>query len=68
MNDTRLFLTGICGNGFALHDLEQCDDNNTVSGDGCSHNCTIEEGYNCSGGSALGPDTCYGSDIYYLVQ
>ncbi len=25
---------------------EQCDDGNTVSGDGCS-NCVIEEGWDC---------------------
>ena len=40
-----------CGNGVAekLSDgVEQCDDNNTVSGDGCSSNCTMETGYDCT--------------------
>ena len=26
----------------------QCDDNNTLDGDGCSSKCTIEPGWNCS--------------------
>ncbi len=30
-----------CGNG-TLEGLEQCDDNNTDNGDGCSFNCEIE--------------------------
>ena len=30
-----------CGNG-ALEGLEQCDDNNTTDGDGCSSTCQIE--------------------------
>ena len=28
---------------------EQCDDNNTANGDGCSGSCTIEAGYTCNG-------------------
>jgi cysteine-rich repeat protein len=32
---------GVCGNGFVdCH--EQCDDGNTVAGDGCSPTCTLE--------------------------
>ena len=31
----------VCGNG-KLESNEQCDDGNTVSGDGCSASCTIE--------------------------
>jgi cysteine-rich repeat protein len=31
----------VCGNG-AAESGEQCDDNNTVAGDGCSATCTIE--------------------------
>jgi len=27
--------------------IEQCDDGNNVSGDGCSNNCTIEAGWTC---------------------
>jgi cysteine-rich repeat protein len=33
---------GICGNGIIEPPLEECDDNNTVSGDGCSDVCISE--------------------------
>ena len=36
----------------------QCDDGNTVSGDGCSNDCQIERGWRCSGGSHTSPDVC----------
>ena len=37
----------VCGNGLLTSD-EACDDNNTVSGDGCSGNCqAIETGWQC---------------------
>ena len=40
----------ICGDG--LHVIsEQCDDGNIVNSDGCSDVCTIETGYEWSGGS-----------------
>ena len=36
-----------CGNG--LKDTnETCDDNNTLSEDGCSSICEVETGYTCS--------------------
>jgi len=36
-----------CGNGVLTKD-EACDDGNTVSGDGCAHNClNVETGYVC---------------------
>ena len=35
-----------------------CDDGNTVSGDGCSSNCTLESGFQCTGGSATTADIC----------
>jgi len=35
-----------------------CDDNNTVSGDGCSSTCLVETGYNCSGGTPSQYDAC----------
>ena len=35
---------------------EQCDDGNTVNGDGCSTTCTVELGYSCSGS----PSNCAG--------
>eukprot|EP00960_Hanusia_phi_P038060 753264-Hanusia_phi.AAC.3 len=47
----------VCGNG-VRNSGEQCDDGNTVSGDGCSNVCTVEAGYSCTGGSSSSPDTC----------
>ena len=35
-----------CGNG-VLDETEQCDDGNTVSGDGCSRICQVENNYDC---------------------
>ncbi len=36
----------ICGSGY-IDSGEQCDDGNTVSGDGCSAICQVETGYVC---------------------
>ena len=36
-------IAGICGNG-VVEANEECDDGNTVDGDGCSSTCNIEEG------------------------
>lgn len=36
----------ICGDGRTLGQLE-CDDGNTQDGDGCSHDCRVEEGWKC---------------------
>ena len=36
-------VTRICGDGLRVY--EECDDGNTASKDGCSKDCTIEEGY-----------------------
>ena len=45
---TATFTTSAnCGNG-AENTGEQCDDGNTVSGDGCSNSCEIEDGYLCT--------------------
>jgi fibro-slime domain-containing protein len=38
--------TGYCGDGI-LESGEQCDDGNSVPGDGCSGTCQIEPGYTC---------------------
>ncbi len=35
---------GTCGDGIVNQPSEQCDDGNTVSGDGCDANCQIEIG------------------------
>src|SRR5690606_10071577 len=56
-----------CGNGVREigsdpdHPLEECDDRNNHSGDGCSATCQVEEGWNCSepaGSSRSSCDTC----------
>jgi cysteine-rich repeat protein len=54
-----------CGNG-ALDPGEQCDDGNTVNGDGCDSNCTfprcgngvIDSGEQCDDGNAANGDAC----------
>eukprot|EP00291_Cryptomonas_curvata_P027326 CAMPEP_0172205812 /NCGR_PEP_ID=MMETSP1050-20130122/32835_1 /TAXON_ID=233186 /ORGANISM="Cryptomonas curvata, Strain CCAP979/52" /LENGTH=363 /DNA_ID=CAMNT_0012884755 /DNA_START=210 /DNA_END=1297 /DNA_ORIENTATION=+ len=38
----------ICGNGVRNSMWEECDDGNLLDGDGCSRECTIELGWNCS--------------------
>jgi fibro-slime domain-containing protein len=38
--------TSICGNGQLTSD-EECDDRNTVNGDGCSSTCGTEAGWQC---------------------
>ena len=42
----------VCGDGIVTED-EACDDGNTVDGDGCTANCTIEEGYACEGSPSV---------------
>ncbi|KRX07476.1 Insulin-like growth factor binding protein, N-terminal [Pseudocohnilembus persalinus] len=48
----------ICGDGLRVDPSTECDDGNTDNGDGCDGNCTIEQGWTCSGGSYSQPDTC----------
>ncbi|CEL95871.1 unnamed protein product [Vitrella brassicaformis CCMP3155] len=45
----------VCGDGTCVRS-EQCDDGNTVDGDGCSARCHIETGYLC--GSTGGVSRC----------
>ncbi|HWO23035.1 MAG TPA: DUF4215 domain-containing protein, partial [Kofleriaceae bacterium] len=46
----------VCGDGKVNgHDLEQCDDNNTVSGDGCDSNCKPT---GCGNGVVTGTEVC----------
>jgi len=47
-----------CGDGLLSELYEECDDNNTLSGDGCSEDCVVENGWNCSGGSLTSKSTC----------
>lgn len=34
-----------CGDGYKMYGIEECDDGNTISGDGCSQYCELE--YRC---------------------
>jgi len=46
--DAVLLKPSVCGDGrLTLGSVEQCDDRNRVSGDGCSADCQIEPGYAC---------------------
>ena len=44
--DSRVTAGQGCGDGLVEYP-EQCDDNNTVSADGCSVNCSVEEHFEC---------------------
>ncbi|CDW73786.1 UNKNOWN [Stylonychia lemnae] len=49
----------ICGDGKNMGTfIYQCDDGNTVSGDGCAKDCTIEAGFECAQGNFYTPDLC----------
>lgn len=39
----------VCGDGLRLGH-EECDDGNSISGDGCSSDCRVEAGFRCMGG------------------
>ncbi|KAA0161835.1 hypothetical protein FNF31_03620 [Cafeteria roenbergensis] len=47
----------LCNNGFREVG-EECDDGNTVSGDGCSSTCTIEPGWVCEHEDFSAADIC----------
>jgi cysteine-rich repeat protein len=47
----------VCGDGI-LEPPEQCDDGNTISGDGCDPDCKIEAGYTCAGQPSVCTSTC----------
>lgn len=46
VDDAGGIVAGICGDG-RLNGIEECDDGNANSGDGCSKSCVIELGYEC---------------------
>lgn len=56
----------VCGNG-VIEGTEVCDDNNTVGGDGCRSDCTVESGagWTCSTAS---PSVCQRNDASWDVQ
>ena len=47
----------MCGDQKNMGILE-CDDGNTISGDGCSSECLKEENFLCVGGTYKTPDIC----------
>ncbi|MFO0592753.1 MAG: EGF domain-containing protein [Polyangiaceae bacterium] len=50
--------TAGCGDG-AKGATEECDDDNTMAGDGCDPNCKVETGWMCMG---VGPGSCVDID------
>jgi cysteine-rich repeat protein len=48
---------GVCGDG-VVDGNEQCDDGNTVSGDGCSATCQTEFNTKCGNGQLDGNEQC----------
>lgn len=58
-NSPRLPIKASCGDKLLITDLgEQCDDGNTVSGDGCSAKCMIEPGFTCAGRPSICASRC----------
>ena len=53
----------ICGDGIITGDQE-CDDGNIRNGDGCSSECQIEEGWECSGEPSVCNPICGDGLIY----
>ena len=51
-----------CGDG-VITGLQECDDGNPFSGDGCSEFCTLEAGYNCVGAPSVCTEDCDGSNL-----
>ena len=47
----------VCGNG-TVETGEECDDGNTISGDGCSSTCQIEVAPVCGNGTIEGAEEC----------
>ncbi len=54
--------TYACGDGFA-QGWEDCDDGNTVSGDGCTSTCRAEPGFVCEGGVTFAT-VCFPGSLY----
>ena len=55
----------ICGDGIKIY--TECDDGNTINGDGCSSACKVETDYTCVGGSMTTKDVCSYSGPFYLT-
>lgn len=48
---------GACANGIKTDD-EECDDKNMADGDGCTKECKIEQGWECSGSPSVCSAVC----------
>lgn len=48
----------VCGDGHVDDSSEECDDENTDYGDGCSDECRVEPGYSCAGEPSVCTLTC----------
>lgn len=55
-------ISSVCGNSITETE-EQCDDGNTVSGDGCSQACILEPASVCGDGQITGGEVCEPSDL-----
>lgn len=54
----------VCGNGLMpANTTKQCDDGNTLDGDGCSSACSIESGFTCTNSS-----TCISNSGYNVIS
>jgi cysteine-rich repeat protein len=63
----RIPLGSVCGDSHkSLY--EQCDDGNTHGGDGCSANCTIEHGFQCSTYHKSNDEQCWRSQCSSLSE
>eukprot|EP01029_Cantina_marsupialis_P027804 TRINITY_DN774021_c0_g1_i1.p1 TRINITY_DN774021_c0_g1~~TRINITY_DN774021_c0_g1_i1.p1 ORF type:complete len:1162 (+),score=431.12 TRINITY_DN774021_c0_g1_i1:118-3603(+) len=51
--------TAICGDGFLVKNVEECDDNNNINEDGCNNKCMVEDGFVCIHDDMLGYDRCW---------
>lgn len=56
------FLLSMCGNGIVEEIYEQCDDGNTVDGDGCSAVCELEENQSSDSSVPKAGDRCSADD------
>ena len=52
--------TEVCGDGLDFHSfINECDDGNVISGDGCSSACLVENGWICTNACCHNkPDKC----------
>lgn len=54
-------VSGVCGDG-RVSAVEECDDGNLDSADGCGSTCLVEAGWDCDGAS---PSTCADGPIFW---